>query len=424
MKRILLGLVTSIWMSAAAFAGVPCSLPFNLQNGTTADATQVMANYNALVTCLGLAAAAGANNDITALLDLTTPLIPASGGTTNYIGSTSTGSANAQVIATPVPIGFGLVTGRSITFIAGLTNTTATQINVASSGLTNVFKKSTGGPVALTGGEIQVGNVYTATFDGTEFQIADQSLTQLIPTGMYGDFATPILPAGWLLADGSAQSRTTFATLFNAIAYTSVAATTTNTSTSVVVPNSVLFQIGWFVGGSNVTCNSTISSIPDGTHIVISNAAGASGATTLTIGPHPQGDCSTTFNLPDLRGRFTAGVDGSTNITTATCANPFTLGAGCGKQTETLKLTELPTGITVTGSVNASSSLFFPVVTGGGGGSQIAVSSAGTTLVPATGALGWSYQNSMSGTLTSNNTSGAAHPILPPVVLVYKAIKS
>lgn len=48
-------------------AGVPCSLPFDLLNGTVADATQVMANYNAIITCLLSAAASGVNSDITSL---------------------------------------------------------------------------------------------------------------------------------------------------------------------------------------------------------------------------------------------------------------------------------------------------------------------------------------------------------------------
>lgn len=73
MRKLLLGFLLSLWASIAS-AGVPCTLPFNLQNNTIADATQVMANYNALVTCLGNAAAAGANSDITALFGLTTPL--------------------------------------------------------------------------------------------------------------------------------------------------------------------------------------------------------------------------------------------------------------------------------------------------------------------------------------------------------------
>src|SRR5258708_28764195 len=61
----------SILFSMTAVAGVlssglnpvaaQCVLPFQLTNGQTADATQVMANFNALVACLG---AAGATNSV------------------------------------------------------------------------------------------------------------------------------------------------------------------------------------------------------------------------------------------------------------------------------------------------------------------------------------------------------------------------
>src|SRR5260370_40344684 len=87
----------SLWASFAS-ANVPCTLPFNLQNNTTADATQVMANYNALITCLTNAAAAGSNSDITALLGLLTPIAPNRGGTNVFIGGTSLGSAANQVV--------------------------------------------------------------------------------------------------------------------------------------------------------------------------------------------------------------------------------------------------------------------------------------------------------------------------------------
>mgnify|MGYP001599386539 FL=1 len=60
--------------------GLVVTLPFTLTNGTTADASQVMANYNALVTAFTLAAEAGVNSSITALTGLTTPIPPASGG--------------------------------------------------------------------------------------------------------------------------------------------------------------------------------------------------------------------------------------------------------------------------------------------------------------------------------------------------------
>lgn len=156
---------------------ITVTLPFNLLNGTTADATQVMANYNALVAGFLSAASAGANSDITALLGLTTPLAYTVGGSSVYIGGTSTGSANAQVVATTTPTGFSLVNGKRVTFIAGATNTGATTLNVNSLGATNVFRRTPLGPVALTGGEIGIGNLVEAEYDGTQFQLLTSDAT-------------------------------------------------------------------------------------------------------------------------------------------------------------------------------------------------------------------------------------------------------
>jgi len=83
MKKLLLGLLFSLWSGIAA-AGVSCSLPFLLQNGTVADANQAMANYNALVSCLAAAAQAGVNSDITSLQGLTVPVPVGAGGTGAY----------------------------------------------------------------------------------------------------------------------------------------------------------------------------------------------------------------------------------------------------------------------------------------------------------------------------------------------------
>ena len=71
---------------------VSLSYPFTLQNATTADATQVQANFDAVIAALLNAAAAGANNDITSLLALSTPISPAQGGSNVYIGGVSSGS--------------------------------------------------------------------------------------------------------------------------------------------------------------------------------------------------------------------------------------------------------------------------------------------------------------------------------------------
>jgi len=183
MKRWIVGFIFSLWVSAAS-AGVTCSLPFNLQNGTTADASQVMANYNALVVCLGNAAAAGANNDITALLGLTTPIPPSGGGSSVFFGGAVTGTANAITFASPAPTGFTLVTGYTVIFVASLTNTGVTTLEVASQTVTATTNPacSTGtcppsfynigpnGPVPMIGGEIQANQIVIAQWDGSEFE--------------------------------------------------------------------------------------------------------------------------------------------------------------------------------------------------------------------------------------------------------------
>ena len=148
------------------------TLPFNLQNGTTADATQVDANFNEVVNDVNTNAAHnGVNNDITALFALTTPITPAQGGTNVYVGGTSTGSANGQIIASPVPTGFTLTIGNSIRFTPGFTNVAGSGVQLVVNGTaaTALLKITSTGLAPLTGGELVVGQATEAYFDGTEF---------------------------------------------------------------------------------------------------------------------------------------------------------------------------------------------------------------------------------------------------------------
>jgi len=175
MKKFLYAFFALMWATAAQ-ANVPCSLPFNLLNGTTADATQVMANYNAIITCLTNAAIAGANNDITALNALSTPLSRVQGGSPVYIGGTSTGSANAQAVTIAAPTGFSLVTGNTVVFKAGFSNTGPLTLAVAATPATpTTVAQIVGTPAALIGSEVQNGQIVVAVFDGTNWQILNPS---------------------------------------------------------------------------------------------------------------------------------------------------------------------------------------------------------------------------------------------------------
>ncbi len=180
MKKIALSILCSLIIAMGGFyftvlkpalANVTCSLPFTLTNGTIADATQVMANYNALVTCLTNAAAAGANNDITSLSGLTTPITPGQGGSNVYIGSAPTASGADLTIASTAPTNYSNTRGYTVIFTAVATNTSVQTLSVNAQTKKNIYKQSTAGPVPLSGGEIVPNQQYLATYDGTQFQI-------------------------------------------------------------------------------------------------------------------------------------------------------------------------------------------------------------------------------------------------------------
>lgn len=85
---------------------------------------------------------------------------------------TSTGSANAYVY-TPVNASFPIayVTGERYCFKANFANTGAATLNINGLGAKNIFKQSPSGPTALTGAEIQSGQMVDCVYDGTQFQI-------------------------------------------------------------------------------------------------------------------------------------------------------------------------------------------------------------------------------------------------------------
>lgn len=160
------------------------ALPFLLQNGTTADATEVDADFDAIVTDVNANAAhSGVNDDITSLTGLITPLTPLQGGSNVYIADVaSTGTANAQIVANPFPIDFSLAIGSRIVFIPSFTNTGGLTLNVNGTGATTCLRPSPAGLQALTGGEIRANMVAEFIFDGAQFVLLDNA-------SQYGGFS-------------------------------------------------------------------------------------------------------------------------------------------------------------------------------------------------------------------------------------------
>ena len=105
-----------------------------------------------------------------------------------FWGTTTTGSANAHVLATN-PSTTTLAAGKLVTFKAGYSNSGAATLNVG----TGLFPIILNG-AALAGGEILAGAGYLAVFDGTSWHLIGGASSGTIPDmgiARAASFATP-----------------------------------------------------------------------------------------------------------------------------------------------------------------------------------------------------------------------------------------
>lgn len=256
----------------------------------------------------------------------------------------STGSANAYVL-TPATALAAYVTGERYSFRANFANTGAATLNVSALGAKAIKKMAASGKADLAAGDIQSGQPVTVEYDGTDMVLATPAANSVLPApGTSGNLltsdgtswtsaASPVpagavmpyaggsTPGGWLLCNGQAVSRTTYAALFAAC--------------------------GTIYGA---------------------------------------GDGSTTFNVPDLRGRVAAGEDpgnatGRLAAAVSGSVSAATRGNAGGEEAHTLTTAEMPahthtqqgggdggsSGV-VSGSGTSAVALNATASTGGGGG--------------------------------------------------------
>ncbi|SIC58356.1 tail fiber protein [Mycobacteroides abscessus] len=166
-------------------------------------------------------------------------------------------------------------------------------------------------------------------------------------TGMILPYVARVAPSGWLNADGSAVSRTTYANLFSVIVPSlgiftitiaspgvvtktahglstgdSVYLTTTGALPTGLVINTLYYVIR--VDANTFRLASSRANAIAGT--AINTTGSQSGTHTVLDCPYGLGDGSTTFNLPDARGRVLAGMD----TTSGTAASRLTLARSQG----------------------------------------------------------------------------------------------
>lgn len=187
---------------------------------------------------------------------------------------------------------------------------------------------------------------------------------QALPVGLEADWPGLFAPTGWFIEDGSAQSRTTYANLFNVIAPVITCTVTPSSNIVTGIPSTINWAVGWAVEGTGIQAGTTIQSIDSNTQIHLSQPALSSVGVGIRIFPYGNGDGSTTFNLPDGRGYAYVGLDnpagaGTTGRISVSAGNfdGTVLNNVGGFQTQTLTQTQLP-NISVTFGGTAITSKF------------------------------------------------------------------
>jgi microcystin-dependent protein len=182
--------------------------------------------------------------------------------------------------------------------------------------------------------------------------------------------------------------------------------------------NPYAVPIGGFLPYSGTTAPNSNFVLPYGQAISRTTYSSYFALVSTTFG---SGDGSTTFNLPDLRGRVVAGADGmggvAANRLTDAVAGMDSLGDAGGAQSHTLSTSEMPAhshGVTDPGhNHNFSNNPFY------GGTSTATPVGGGSTAAPS-GAQTVSITIATTGISIQNNGGGGAHNnVQPTIVLNY-----
>jgi microcystin-dependent protein len=261
-------------------------------------------------------------------------------------------------------------------------------------------KDSTVATADIADGAVTDAKVASANKDGTtstpsmrtlgtsSTQAAPGDDQRFVPTGTIIESAAILVPTGYLFCDGSAVSRTTYAALFAAMVRASTVTISGTTplvvtwtghglkegdpfkfSTTGSLPTGVTAGTTYYV--KYIDANTfNFAATPGGSNV--GSVGGATGTTTATVAPHGVGNGTTTFNVPDRRGRAGIGAGAGSGLTERAA------GATSGEETHLLTIAEMPAhdhGNPVTNLIAASGLAAGPNIniqtgaqsTGGGG---------------------------------------------------------
>ncbi len=164
-----------------------------------------------------------------------------------------------------------------------------------------------------------------------------------------------VAPQRYVFAYGQELSRVTYSALYSAITLTSTVNCTSSSNILTGLSDTQQIPIGAPVEATCVAGGTTVTS-KTGSTVTVSNNANITTSVSAIFYPWGNGNGTSTFNVPDLRGRALVGRDnlGGTAASRLTLtyygANPDGVGAAGGSQSQTLVLANLP-AYTPTGTI-------------------------------------------------------------------------
>lgn len=371
--------VAGTTITASAFNALTADLATGLSTAITKDGqTTVIANIpmgGYKITNLG---AAVSGTDAAQYKQIQT-------NTTNFMTVLGTDT----LIGTTNPVLEAYAAGNIFYFLPVNTNTGAVTVNISGLGAKAITKNGT---TALSAGDLTAGQANAILYDGTQFQL------------LTDPFSSNVGTAGQVLTSNGTSATPSFQTL-------------SGFTSGMLMPYAgSSAPTGWLLCYGQAVSRTTYASL----FAVISTTYGS-------------GDGSTTFNLPDLRGRSIFGQDNmggsaASRLTTAgSGVDGATLGASGGNQalashTHTYSGTSGST--TITGSFPTASNVNVP------GGAYSGVFSQGTSYGGNGGNAQDNYIVNMSaphthtysGTTASSGTGSSAN--IPPAIVATYIIKT
>lgn len=247
-----------------------------------------------------------------------------------YIWCGTAGGTADAITLSPSPVITAYAAGQCFRFVASADNTGAMTVAVSGLATKDIKKTASGAAAAVAAADIKAGSIVNIVYDGTQFRVFDV-IDSLESSDITGQTEVVIAADDYILlsdaSDSGALKKDTVQGILDLVF-----------PSGIIVPyGGATAPTGWLLCYGQAVSRTTYA-----------NLFTAIGTT------YGVGDNSTTFNLPDLRGRVVAGQDdmGGTSANRLTgvtgSVNGDTLGGTGGTETHTLAQTELPASLSLT----------------------------------------------------------------------------